>query len=364
MRRWIQWFAARGHKNHIISDLAGDIPDVTQHILPSLREFDSRPRRERFKAWSFHHWDLRYLRVLKWARDLVKQINPDVVHSHMLWYPGMLGAFVPSKAYVITAFNGDVTWRKDRKFINCLGVKYAIRKADAITSVSKNILSECERWGAKKTKLHNIMRGVDISRFHPCFSRDELKKNLGFNAKFLVFSPRSSAPLYNLDTIISSIPAVIKIVKDVKFVFAGNPVSDSGIIELKKLAHFLDVENYVDFLGSIPYEKMHQYYQIADVMVSVPTSDGVPSSIIETMACGAVPIASDLPTVREWVAQDKSGILVAPQNVPELSNAIVRLLKNENIRKEIAERNWSLIQEKGDQDYWMGKMEKIYHSLL
>lgn len=364
VRRWVHWFASHGHECHLITDHPGEIEGVIVHTLPSLREPDLRPRRERFKDWSFHHWRLRYLRVLKRARDLVKVINPDIVHSHMLWYPGMLGAFVPSKRYVITVFNGDVSWRKDRKLVNRLCVRYAINKADAITSVSQNLLEDCRRWGASRQKLHRIMRGVDLNRFYRVENSDTLKNKLGLHIGPVVLSPRSTGTLYNLDSIVRATHLIAKKFPDVQVVFVWQSATDDDIAELKKLIASLQLEKNITLLGKISYENIHQYYQAADILVSVPSSDGVSSSIIEGMACGAVPIATDLPTVKEWVKHEENGLLVTPGNVEDLGGAIINLLKSENKRKTFADRNWELIKEKGDQDYWMGKMEELYYSLV
>lgn len=364
VRRWVGWFAARGHENHIVTDLPSEIEGVTLHVLPSLREFDPRPRWERFKDWSIHDWRLRHLRILKWARDRVKEINPDIVHSHMLWYPGMLGAFVSSKKYVITVFNGDVSWRKDRRLINCLGLRFALHKADAITSVSRNLLEDCLHWGARKEKLHHIMRGVDLSRFHPVNDRLNLRRTLGLSPGPVVLSPRSASKLYNLDTILLATPEVIRHFPNAQVVFMWQSASEEEATTLKTLAASLNLERNVHFVGNVPYERVHLYNQAADVMVSVPSHDGVSSSILEAMSCGDVPVASDLHTVREWIKSGENGLLVTPRDIKTLGEAIINLLKNEGMRKTIAEQNWKLIKEKGGQDYWMGKMEELYSSLI
>ncbi len=364
MQRWVHWFASRGHESHLITDLPGRIEDVTLHVLPSLRQHDPRPRRERFKDWSFHDWRLRYLRVLKWAIDRVNEINPDIVHSHILWYPGMLGAFVPSKKYVITVFNGDVSWRKDRKLINRLGVWYAIRKADIITSVSQNLLDDCRRWGAKKTKLHRIMRGVDLSRFDLVKDRQNVRRELGLGPGPVVLSQRNVAKLYNLDTILLATPEVLKHFPNLQVVFIGMPNSEEETTSLANLATALNVERNVLFTGTIPYERIHLYNQVADVSVSVPSSDGLSSSILEAMSCGAVPVASNLPTTREWVKHNKNGLLVAPRDVHALTQAIIALLSDDQKRCEMRDRNAEKMRLEGSEDMWMGKMEELYYSLI
>ena len=99
-------------------------------------------------------------------------------------------------------------------------------------------------------------------------------------------------------------------------------------------------------------------------MVSVSKYDSGPVALQESMACGDVPVISDLPSVREWIKNDWNGILVDPNNVDQIADSIIRLLENEEMRKIFAERNWKLIQEKGDQENWMGKMEEMYYSLI
>jgi len=364
VRRWVSWFAARGHESHLVTDLANEIEGVTIHVLPSFREYDFRPRWDRFKDWSFHDHRLRYLKVLKWARDRVNEIDPDIVHSHILWYPGMLGAFVPSKKYVITVFNGDVSWRKDRKPINRLGVRYALHKADIITSVSKNLLEDCRCWGAREKKLHRIMRGVDLARFHPPDDRQGIRDKLGLGPGPMVLSPRSAGKLYNLDTILLSTAKIIKQIPNVQVVFVWQSATEEQKALLVKLASDLDVERNIHFAGEVPYENIHLYNQAADLMVSVPSSDGVSSSILEAMACGAVPVASNLPTTREWVKDNGDGFLVTPRDVNGIAAAIIDLFSNEEKRREMARRNVEKMRLEGDQDMWMGKMEELYYSLM
>jgi len=106
------------------------------------------------------------------------------------------------------------------------------------------------------------------------------------------------------------------------------------------------------------------YHKASDVMVSVSQYDSGPVALKESMACGNVPVISDLPSVREWIKDGWNGILVDPNNVDQIADSIIKLLENDQMRKTFADRNWKLIQEKGDQEYWMGRMEELYYELL
>jgi len=276
----------------------------------------------------------------------------------------MLGAFVPSKTYVITVFNGDVSWRKDRKPINRLGVRYALRKADLVTSVSENLLEDCERWGSQKNKLHRIMRGVDLIRFRPPNDRQFVRDKLGLGPGPMVLSPRSAGKLYNLDTILHAFVEVVNHFPDVQVVFAWQSATDEEATTLRDLARNLDIERNVCFRGKVPFEKIHLYYQAAEVMISVPSSDGVSSSILEAMACGAVPVAADLSTTREWIKHYENGLLVTPRDFGSLAQAIHTLLSDKQRRDEMVEENVKIMETHGSQDLWMGRMEELYYSLV
>jgi len=99
-------------------------------------------------------------------------------------------------------------------------------------------------------------------------------------------------------------------------------------------------------------------------MVSVSQYDSGPVALQEAMACGDVPVISDLPSVREWITDDWNGLLVDPENVDQIADSIIDLLQNDTKRDRFAEINWKLIQEKGDQEFWMGKMEKLYYEVF
>ena len=368
VERLVRWFAGKGHDISIITNNPKEIPGVKAYDIRTKP--DLRPRRERYKDLHFNIKWAHNLNQIVHIRKLVDEISPDIIHSHSLWYPGYLGVHIKGYPFVLTVLNGDVLWTKDdvdqyTSLYTKMRTKWGIKKADIITGVSEELVNACIRHGADKDKVYVMRRGVDLTKFNYSRDKAEIRLNLKLseNSK-IVLSPRNTGWMYNLDKIIKTIPQVISKVEDVYFVFIWHGHNADKERDLTNLATELGVQHAIKFVGFVNYDLVALYHKAADVMVSVSQYDSGPQALQEAMACENVPVISDLPCVREWISDGWNGILVNPNDVDQIADSITRLLQNEEMRKLFAERNWKLIQEKGDQDYWMGKMEELYYKLV
>lgn len=366
IERMMLWFAKKGHDISIITDHPKEISGIKVYDI--RRKPDLRPRLERYKDFYFNipwKWLFKFNEIVR-IRKLVEEISPDIIHSHSLWYPGYLGVYIKGYPFILTVLNGDILWKKDDiNFYIRLRTRWGIRKADLITGVSDELVKACVKQGADKNKVHVIRRGVDLSRFNCNGNREEIRHKLGLPKDYkIILSPRNTALFYNLDKIVKAIPKVISQVENVYFIFIWHGHNSNKEKELKNLASKLGVLNAVKIVGYVTHDMVSLYHKASDLMVSVSQYDSGPVALQEAMACGNVPVISNLSCVREWIKHDWNGLMVNPNNINEIADSIIELLKNDKKRKTFAERNWDLIKEKGDENYWMGKLEEMYFSLL
>ena len=230
--RLVQWFAKKGHEVHLVSDKSSDLDGVRVHVIPSNHEYDDRPRWKRFRDWSFHDTRLYFLRTIKWSRNLMRDIKPDIVHCQTLLYPGYLGAFAGFKPYLITPFNGDILWRKEYGRLH-VGRRLALRRAAYITADTEIILQRCFQLGVKKNRTLRILLGIDLKKYKPAKDRQLIKRQLGIEGRYIVLNPRGLGREYNPETVIKTIPMVKNIIPEVKFIFTNN--SSPERIELLKI---------------------------------------------------------------------------------------------------------------------------------
>jgi glycosyltransferase involved in cell wall biosynthesis/O-antigen/teichoic acid export membrane protein len=92
----------------------------------------------------------------------------------------------------------------------------------------------------------------------------------------------------------------------------------------------------VRFLGRVPDDVLHAEYEASDVVVlpSVTQAEAFGLVVLEGMAAGCVPVVSDLPGVRDVVAE--AGVVVHPRDVSALRTALLELAADDANREHLA----------------------------
>jgi glycosyltransferase involved in cell wall biosynthesis len=70
-------------------------------------------------------------------------------------------------------------------------------------------------------------------------------------------------------------------------------------------------------------------------MTSPPRSEGMPTAILEAMACGKAVVTTDVGATRELVDDGSTGLIVPPEDPAAIGDAILGLVGNERRREEM-----------------------------
>lgn len=90
------------------------------------------------------------------------------------------------------------------------------------------------------------------------------------------------------------------------------------------------------FKGKVPNSELPIYLNTADIFVLPTLKEGCCNAIIEAMACGLPIISSNLPF--NWdVLNERNSVMVDPNDIEEIKNAIVSLKNNDSLRQSMAE---------------------------
>ncbi len=363
VQRWLRYFAAEGHQVHLLP-----YPDsfafVPPEALPGVRVVAPGPLpRHLVHLHRALAPKLLLFANLLCARQAVRRWRVDLVHAHYLsgnaWI-GMLTGFHP---FVATAWGSDLNVDPYRSRVYRALTVRAARQADLLTANSQDLCRKLVALGADPSRVHLIQGGLELARFPFVRGNAALRDSLDLGPGPVVVSTRMLGAVYNLDIVVAAIPKVVAQVPEARFVFAyrGTPDQERA---LRELVTALGLEEVVRLLGPVDNAQIASLYHLAEVFVSVPSSEGMPGSLTEAMACGAVPVLSDLPYVREWIAHGRNGLVVPVRDAEALAEAIVWLLRHPRQRAAMARRNRMLVELKADHRVWMKRVEELYWSLL
>ena len=215
--------------------------------------------------------------------------------------------------------------------------------------------------GANLQQIKHIYFGVDTQKFNPRERSEKLRRELGVLDSPMIISLRNLESIYDIESLVKSVPLVLKDASEAKFVIAGKGSEEAT---LKKLAESLGISDSIRFVGFIPNDEIPQYLASADIYVCTSLSDsGLATSTKEAMACGLPVVITDIEVNKEWIEDGKNGFLVPTKDPESLAEKIITLLRNEEIRMRFRKIGRKMVKEKFEYNREMEKMEKLYKEL-
>jgi glycosyltransferase involved in cell wall biosynthesis/2-polyprenyl-3-methyl-5-hydroxy-6-metoxy-1,4-benzoquinol methylase len=241
---------------------------------------------------------------------------------------------------------------------------------DVFVAVTKRAKDALLLEGVPGDKIVVIPMGIDTGRFRPDKETGKrIRKDLGIaeEEKVVLFTGRMvwekgiydlvhAAKLVMLDNKIKPLP--------LRFVVVGRGPEAR---EIKKTVNRLCMNDIFLFIESHPYHQMHEIYNIADIFVlpSIATrnwKEQFGMVLAEAMACG-VPVISALSGSIDEVVAD-AGLLVQPNDPTELSAAIIKLLKNDDLRKELGIKGRERAEREYDSKKIAGKFAALFEDVF
>lgn len=347
-RRWVEYFVEKGHEVHLITPEYDNIEGVkTYEVNPKASKLSPL-----FKAIII--------------RNLVKKIKPDILHAHQVVPFGLYGTLSGFRPFVVSAWGSDaLTFPKSS--ISKWMVRFVLNKADLITTTAEFMGSYlCKEFKLPESKIVRIPWGIDLMIFYRnCQEETEkLRNKMKIEENSLVIlSNRSLAANYNIQMIMDAIPYTTKKYPNAVFVFIRGYGSSELEDEMKLKAEKMDVINNVHFISKVVTPKeMAIYLNMADVFISIPKTDQFGSSIMEGMACGVIPIVSNIKVYNQYLTDGINAFFVDPENPKEIAERIIYCIEHPELKEKFFTINKRIIEEKEDWNKNAKKMEELYEN--
>jgi len=154
---------------------------------------------------------------------------------------------------------------------------------------------------------------------------------------------------------------VVKQYTDVKLALGGDgPLRNN----LQNFVNRLGLQKNIIFLGAINHVEVANILSKSSIFVFPSLKEGMPRALLEAMACGTAVIGSNVSGIKDIVRHECNGILVPPRDPVALTDAILTLLKDENLRRFLGQNARELMVKKYNWDKVTDKLEEVYYEAV
>jgi glycosyltransferase involved in cell wall biosynthesis len=270
--------------------------------------------------------------LLRLSRFLKRQ-KFDIVHTHDL-YSNLLGIPAARLAGVkaIVSSRRDLAhldWYTARRRVLLRWVQNLSGAVLAnATPIHDALIAED---GFAPEKLRVIHNGVDVEKFKAARdSRNHLFPGVG-DGKLIVLVGNMHSDVKGHPWLIASASAVVREFPSVRFVLIGDGEKRHSFEQ--QVAGLALEKNFL-FLGR--RADVPEILASCDIAVLPSRAEGLPNAVLEYMAAGLPAVVSSVGGNSELVQDGLTGLLVPPEDSAALSAALLKLLRDPNLAREIA----------------------------
>lgn len=293
---------------------------------------------------------------------IVRKQKIDIIHAYWLIPQGLIAVLykllLNPKIKIAVSVLGSDFW----SFNNRIGTgikKFIFRNIDGLSVVSEAIEQEVRKMGYTKNICVCPM-GIDTNAFSPERKSAALKEKYNATAEVLLFSGYCVEGK-GIRYLIQAMPAIVKQFPQVQLWLTGEGNLKEEMIELCKT---LNMQNNVLFLGFVDRELLPVLHATSDIFVLPTLSEGFPIVVMEALSSGATTVVSDLPVFTQLKGKDDFMFITEKKNTQQISDTIIRLLKNKEKLAEAKSKARAFAVARFDWEHVISEHKKFLNEIL
>ena len=296
---------------------------------------------------------IEYLRV----RKKVRAFEPDVVHMEIFGAFTDLAFFPMFKKYpVVMTFHDVEPHKGEESLMNTMVRRLLRRRADRLIVHGQSLKEMMtKRLSVPADKVDVVPLGAGEFDAFKIFERDDVKEE----NNFVLFFGR----LYEykgLEYLIKAEPLITSEVPDVKIVIAG---AGEDFCKYRKMMAGRE-ERFVVLNRRLTFEEGAELFQRCSLVV-LPYVEASQSGVV-TVAYGFKKpvVVTDVGSIPELVHDGETGIIVPPRNSEELAKAVVKLLRDPRLRREMGENGHRMLTTSHSKDAVALSTRAVYQTAI
>ncbi|NPV50435.1 MAG: glycosyltransferase [Candidatus Methanofastidiosum sp.] len=258
---------------------------------------------------------------------LGKKYKTKLVISYYLVPHGIIGYYVSRVigAKFCISIIGDLRYHLNSRFLGGFYLR-VLKSSDFIMvtgAKSRNILIEN---GIKKDKIFILPNVINME--------DYIQDNTVYKEYDISFIGRLTY-VKRLDIFFKVISEIVKEMPDLKVAMIGD---GEDLEKCRSLVKSLSLDSNVVFLGF--RKDINHLINKSKILLLTSESEGMPSVIIESMACGVPVISSDVGDVGDIIQDEENGFLIDKfDDVGAYTDKIIKILSDKKVYKKMSEES-------------------------
>ena len=285
----------------------------------------------------------------------IKEESADLLHVAMPFDFYNIAAWASGRRFIISLHGtfmkeaySMIKFKKFKKdiYMRLIGKKI-LRKAELVhllTNEEKRHFLEFYPDFVEKIRV--IPNGIDISELDVDVSTEKQKllskyPNLE-NKKIVLFLSRLNWKK-GLDLLIPAFSKLCRERHDVHLLIVGKDDGDGYEQKVRSWIRQYGIQNRVTFAGLLTEKDKIAAFKIADVFVLPSYSEGLPTAVIEAMACKIPVVVSNKVGITQEIQENNAGLIVNTK-IEDIYQGINNLIENELLRKVISNNGRIMVE--------------------
>lgn len=320
-------------------------------------------------------------------KKIVKQLNPDIVHTHSS-KAGILGRAAAwkiknskletrnPKLEVLHTIHGLPFHPYQNTLLNTAWItleRYAAKRCDHIITVADAMTRQALAAGVGahrgKDMFTTIYSAMDTAPFlHPAKTREQIRDELRIPQDRYVFGTIARLqPLKGHDDLLAHAKTLFEKVPNAHLLWIGD-----GIFR-PRFEQILQQNNWthrVTLTGLVPPDRVPQLLPAMDALVHPSYREGLARALPQALLAGIPLISYDCDGANEVCIdpavdpKNSTGYIVKTGNAQALSQAMIRMHENREAAKEMGNRGRELCRIRFAANTMVSQIESLYHQLL
>jgi glycosyltransferase involved in cell wall biosynthesis len=275
----------------------------------------------------------------------LKQKKVDVIHFHSslsalagillnkLWGYRAITVYTMHTGFSLTKMG----WRKK---LPALPEIIAMRWADHIIApspaVKRWLVSELKLPESKITQIYTSADIAEAGNFIANKTGTSRKTNM-------VLDVGSISTRKNQLSAVKTVSKVAAEFPDVRFVFAGMTAEADYYESIQRYIAENNLKQWVEFTGEVSRAKLFNLFNEATLFLFPTTAEAQGLVVAEAMAFGLPVVSSNIEPIADMVnTVEGSTIMVGPYDIPGMTDAVVKLLRDGSLRQAMSEKGKKL----------------------